>query len=333
MLSSRLLPGAVALALTVSLAACGGGGGTSAPAPVVGPTAAPTGSPSAPPTGAGINAYPASLSFSAPGAAPQAFVVRLSGTNAATPQLSTQCGSVATVTTTSSTFPATYTVTPLAVGGCTVVFTAGNSSAAVSITVGTSGGGIVTPGSSTTLALTVGQSGTFSASASAGTLGADTTACSGVANVTLASGGGTASQTFNVSAVAAGTCAVTLYDGAFSFQENIVVTNSGVKNSVTVTPAALTFTSPTAAAQTIQIGFTGSVGAVSIDESSCDSTASGGAKIAYLTLVGTTPGQSVSLPIQATVQPFGAAFGGGTCQIVFTPQTGAAATLLVSVGP
>ncbi len=152
-------------------------------------------------------------------------------------------------------------------------------------------------------------------------------------NVTLASGGGTTSQTYNVAATGAGNCAVTVYDGPFSFQEDIVVSGAAATNAVTVTPAALSFTSPAAAAQTVHIAFTGSVGAVSIDESSCDSTVQGGPRIAYLTLVGTSAGTSVSLPVDATVTPFGAAQGGGTCQIVFTPAKGNAATLLVSVAP
>lgn len=327
--SSRSLFGVAAVVMSLSLAACGGGGGTAAPAPPTGPTSSPT---SAPPSGVGINAYPATLTFASAASAPQAFTVRLTGQNTATPQLSTQCGTVATVATTSTTFPATYTVTPRATGGCTVVFTAGNSSAAVSIVVGASGGGVLSP-SNTTLALTVGQNATFSASTSSGAISADTTACNGIANVTVASGAGTTSETWNVAAVGAGTCAVTVYENAFSFQEDIVVTNSGVTNAVTVSPAALNFTSPSAAAQTVHIAFTGSVGAVSIDESSCDSSASNGPKIAYLTLVGVSPGQSVSLPVDATITPFGPNFGGGTCQIVFTPQHGNAATLLVSIAP
>ncbi len=326
---SRPILGVLALTLSVSLAACGGGGSSAPAAPVTGPTSTPT---SAPPSGIGINAYPDALTFAGSGSAAQAFVVRLTGQNTTTPTLSTQCGSVATVTTTATTFPATYTVTPHAVGGCTVVFTAGNSSAAVSITVGAASGGVLTP-SNTTLSLTAGQSGTFSVSTTSGTIAIDATACNGIAGVTLASGAGTTSQTYNVQATASGNCAVTVYDGPFSFQEDIVVSGAAAANAVTLTPVALNFSSPTAAAQTVHIGFTGSVGAVSIDESSCDSNVTGGPKIAYLTLVGTTAGTSVSLPVNATVTPFGSVQGGGTCQIVFTPQTGNSATLLVSVAP
>ncbi|HZO92803.1 MAG TPA: hypothetical protein VFB22_03460 [Candidatus Baltobacteraceae bacterium] len=325
----RPLLGVLAVALSASLAACGGGGSSAPAAPVTGPTSTPT---SVPPSGAGITAYPSTLTFAGAGSAAQAFTVQLTGQNTATPKLSTQCGSVASVTTTSTTFPATYTVTPLATGGCTVVFTAGNSSAAVSITVGASGGGALSS-SNTTLTLATGASGTFTVTATSGTIGADATACSGIANVTPAAGGTATSQTYNVSTIAAGTCAVTVYDGAFVFQETIVVSGATPKNAVTLSPPALTFSSPTAPAQQVQVSFTGSVGAVSIDESSCYSTASNGPKIAYLTLVGTSAGTSVSLPVTASVQPFGSGYPGGTCQIVFTPQTGAAATLQVTVAP
>ena len=325
----RPLLAVLAVTLSASLAACGGGGGSAPAAPVTGPSSSPT---SVPPSGVGITAYPSTLTFSGAGAAPQAFNVQVTGQSTATPKLSTQCGTVASVTTTSTTFPATYTVTPLTTGGCTVVFTAGNSSAAVSITVGASGGGALTS-SNTTLSLATGASGTFTVTTTSGTIGIDPTACNGIATVTAAGGGTATSQTYNVNANAAGSCAVTVFDGAFVFQETIVVSGALPKNAVTLSPAALNFSSPTAGAQQVQVGFTGSVGAVSIDESSCYTTATNGPKIAYLTLVGTSAGTSVSLPVTANVQPFGSGYPGGTCQIVFTPQTGAAATLLVTVAP
>jgi hypothetical protein len=329
--SLRPLFGALALSLAATLAACGGGG-TSAPAAV--PTGSATVAPSAPPSGQGVSAYPGTLTFTGAGAPAQAFNVQITGTNAGAPSLTTQCGTVATVVNTANPSAGiyTYTVTPTGAGGCTVVFTAGSSSASVGITVGAVAGGSLSS-NNTTLTIPAGGTGSFTVTASAGTIAYDAAACNGIANVTVASGGGTASTTFNVVPVATGNCAVTAYDGAFSFQENIIVQGTLGPNAVIVTPTSLHFSSSSAAAQNITVSKQGNIGQVSIDESSCYSSASGGARLAFLTLTGVTAGTVVNLPVNATVQPIASNTGGGTCQIVFTPQTGSSATLLVSIAP
>jgi len=108
----------------------------------------------------------------------------------------------------------------------------------------------------------------------------------------------------------------------------VVVKAAGQPDGVVISPAALSFASPSAASQTVNLSFQGSIGQVSIDESSC--TASSG-RIAYLTLNNVPPGQPVTLPQTATVTPYGPGFSTGSCTIVFVPQSGASASLTVTV--
>jgi hypothetical protein len=108
----------------------------------------------------------------------------------------------------------------------------------------------------------------------------------------------------------------------------VVVKAATQPDGVIVSPSALSFASPNAAGQTVNLSFQGSIGQVSIDESACTT---GSGKTAYLTLNNVQPGQPVTLPQTATVTPYGPGFATGSCTIVFTPQSGASASLTVTV--
>ena len=308
------------LALSFALAACGGGGSGS-----VG------GGGNPPPVGPGsVTITPSSMSFSGPGAASQTFTVSSTVTGVAAPTIDQfGCSPVAAITTTSSTLPATYTVTPTGNGTCSVVATVGHQSASIGITVG-GGSSAGLSGSGGTITLTIGGSpGTFTATASSGTILPDTTACNGIAQISGA--GGPSPQTFTITPVGAGSCVFTVIDGSSSLAVNVVVNSPGGNAAVFVTPSSMTFASPSAPAQSGTITNNGLVGNVSINEDSCTGTPSG-PKIAFLQITGSN-GNAISLPANFTVTPYGPGFGSGTCQIVFTPQTGASATLTVTVNP
>ena len=310
------------LALSLALAACGGGssgsGGGGGNPPPVGPGS--------------VTITPSSMSFSGPGAASQTFTVSSTVTGVAAPTIDQfGCSPVATITTNSSTLPATYTVTPTGNGTCSVVANVGHQSASIGITVG-GGSGAGLSGSGGTITLTIGGSpGTFTATASSGTILPDTTACNGIAQISGA-GGPAPQQTFSITPIAAGSCVFTVVDGSSSLAVNVVVNSPGGSAAVFVTPSSMTFASRSAAAQSGTITENGLVGNVSINEDSCTGTPSG-PKIAYLTITGVPPGQPVTLPANFTITPYGPGFNSGTCQIVFTPQTGASATLTVTVNP
>jgi hypothetical protein len=305
------------------LSACGGG--SSGSAPVVFPTVTPTNGPVPGSNSVAIN--PSSLSFSGPGAGAQTFTVSSTTANAPLPTIDPfGCGPVVSIATTSTTLPATYTVTPQGNGVCTFVFTIGNRSASLGINVGGGSGGSFTT-TATPLTFTLGgPSQTYTATASSGTLSADATSCNGIAAV--AGGGGPSPQTFTVTPSAVGSCTFSVVDGSNSLLVPVVVNPSATPNGVIVSPSALSFASPSAAGQTVNLSFQGAIGQVSIDESSCVSPS---ARIAFLTLNNAQPGQPVTLPQTATVTPYGPAFATGSCTIVFTPQSGASASLTVTV--
>ncbi|HWT04464.1 MAG TPA: hypothetical protein VN224_01790, partial [Xanthomonadales bacterium] len=125
-----------------------------------------------------------------------------------------------------------------------------------------------------------------------------------------------------------GSCTFSIVDGSNSLLVPVVVNPSSTPNGVVVSPSALSFASPNAAGQTVNLSFQGSIGQVTIDESSCIAN---NAKIAFLTLNNVQPGQPVTLPQTATVTPYGPGFATGSCTIVFVPQSGASASLTVTV--
>jgi|SRR5947209_6357101 len=321
---SRLRPFFAVVGAVVFLAGCGGGSsGGSSTVIVPGPT--PTNGPV--PGANSVAVTPSSLGFSGPGAGAQTFTVTSTTANAPLPTIDPfGCGPVATITTSSTTLPATYTVTPTGNGVCTFVFTIGNRSATLGISVGGASGGTFTTTANPMVFTVGGASQIFTATASSGTLTADATSCNGIATVT--GGGGASPQQFTVSPTAVGSCTFSVVDGANSLLVPVVVNPTTTPNGVIVSPSALSFASPSAAGQTVNLSFQGAIGNVSIDESSCTQSS---AKIAFITLNNVPPGQPVTLPQTATVTPYGPNFATGSCTIVFTPQSGASASLTVTV--
>jgi hypothetical protein len=321
---SRLHPFLAVAGAVLCLSACGGG--SSGSTVITGPTPTPTNGP--PVIGANsVAVTPSALTFSAPGAAAQTFTVSSTTANAPLPTIDPfGCSPVASIGTTSTTLPATYTVTPLGNGVCTFVFTIGNRSATLGIIVGGGSGGSFTTTANPLTFTLGGPSQTYTATASGGTLAADATSCNGIATVT--GGGGTSPQTFTVSPTAVGSCTFSIVDGSNSLLVPVVVNPTTTANGVVISPSALSFASPSSAGQTVNLNFQGSIGNVTIDESSCTA---GSARVAYLTLNNVPPGQPVTLPQTATVTPYGPGFATGSCTIVFTPQSGASASLTVTV--
>jgi len=321
-----------ALALTVTLAACGGGGGTAVTTTPGGGT-----SPNGPGT---LSVSPSSLTFSGPGAAAQSFTVTSTVPNLPAPSLnggtspnSGSCGSVATIATTSTTLPATYTVTPTANGTCSFTFDLGHASVALGVVVGPSGGNTITPSAAQTVNLYLGgTNGSVTVSSSSGTSSFDATACASIAAVSA----GASAGTYTIAPLAIGSCQFVITSGSASVTVNVTVnaTPSGAA-ALSVAPTSMTFSNSTASTpQQGTLNFSGAVGQVSIDESDCTGGANGTAKpkLAYLTLNGVTPGAPVSLPAAFTVTLYGNG-NTGTCNIVFTPQNGSSATLAVTVNP
>jgi hypothetical protein len=320
---SRLHPFFAVAGAALCLSACGGG--SSGSGPVFGPTPTPTNGPV--PGSNSVAVSPSALAFSGPGAAAQTFTVSSTTANAPLPTINPfGCSPVASISTTSTTLPATYTVTPQGNGVCTFVFTIGNRSATLGINVGGGSGGSFTTSANPMTFTLGGPSQQFTATASSGTLTADATSCNGIASVT--GGGGASPQTFTVSPVNLGSCTFSIVDGANSLLVPVVVKSAAQPDGVVISPAALSFASPSAAGQTVNLSFQGSIGQVSIDESSCTS---GSGRIAFLTLNNVPPGQPVTLPQTATVTPYGPGFSTGSCTIVFVPQSGASASLTVTV--
>ncbi len=315
----RPLLGAVALAL--SLAACGGGSSSSSP--IVTPT-------TTPPVVGNLTATPSVLTFAAPPAASQTFTVSGAIPNAPAPVInSTACAPVATISGGGSTLPATYTVTPQAVGSCSIVITIDNRSTSIGITIGNPGSSGTINGPTSGLTFTLGggpqtYTATVTGSSGPAPITFDATACRGI--VSVSGSGGTSPQSFTATPVGVGTCNVTVISGSTSFAVPITVNGSTTTNGLIVTPSALSFASRGAAAQAVTINFTGNVGSVSIDESSCTTP-----RIAYFTLSAVPPGQTTALPASGTVTPYGSV--SGSCTIVFTPQFGTSASLAITVSP
>jgi hypothetical protein len=314
-LRARALFGAIALSLC--LAGCGGGSSSGGGNNVNPP----------PPGNGSVTISPTSLTFSGAGAASQQFTVSSTVPGISAPQIDpVGCAPVVSIATTSTTLPATYTVTPTGNGTCSFVVNVGHQSAAIGITVG-GGGASPVNGSASQITLTLGGGpGSFTATASSGTLTPDATACSGIVQVNGA--GGASPQTFTLVPLAAGSCTFIVVDGASSVSVPITVNTPSGSAAVFVSPSSMTFATRSAAAQTGTLSNTGQVGQVTINEDECIGVASPpGAKIAYVTVNGTT------LPTTFTVTPYGPSFQSGTCRIFFNPQNGTPATLTVTVNP
>ena len=322
-MAHRAFSALAAVALAVSLAACGGGssgGGGSVGPPV--PT---------PPGPGSISISPSSLAFSGPGAPSQTFTVSSTVGNVAAPQFDAfGCGPVVTISGSSPTLPATYTVTPVGNGNCSLVANLGRASASIGITVG--GGGPSSNVSASTVTLFVGgTSGSVLVGSSSGQFTADTTPCNGIASVTSGpfTGSSTYNQQFSITPVSTGSCQLTLVNGSASVVVNVVVNpGPGGPNALVLSSTTMDFASTAAPPQQDTLNFTGNVGQVTIDENDCIGN-TGKPKIAYLTLNGVPPGSPVSLPQSFTVTLYGSA--SGTCQINFVPQTGSPATLTITV--
>ncbi|HEY6237148.1 MAG TPA: hypothetical protein VIW69_18745 [Candidatus Elarobacter sp.] len=319
---SRLHPFFAVTGAVLCLSACGGGSSSSTP--VTGPTLPP----GPPPPASSVAVAPSSLAFVGPGTGAQTFTVSSTTPNPPFPTIDQfGCSPVATITTSSTTLPATYTVTPTGNGVCSVVVTIGNRSASLGINVGGGSGGSFTTSANPLTFTLGGPAQTYTATASSGTLSADTASCNGIASVS--GGGGGSPQTFTVSPVSVGSCTLSIVDGSNALLVPIVVNpSSNASSAVLVSPSALSFASQADAPQQVSLNFQGSVGQVTIDESSCTAN---GAKIAFLTLNGVAPGTPVTLPQTATIQPYGSSNASGSCTIIFTPQSGASATLTVTV--
>jgi hypothetical protein len=325
---SRLHPLFAVAGALLCLSACGGG--SSGSSGVVGPAPTPPNGPT--PGSNSVAVSPSSLAFSGPGSAAQTFTVSSTTANAPLPTIDPfGCGPVVTISTSSTTLPATYTVTPTGNGVCTFVFTIGNRSATLGVNVGGGAGASFTTTANPMTFTLGGGSQIFTATASSGTLTADATSCNGIATVT--GGGGTSPQQFTVTPSAVGSCTFSVVDGSNSLLVPVSVNapNPGA-NAVIISPTAMSFASPYGAPQQMSISVQGQPGSISIDESSCIAAS---AKIAYLTLNGVAPGQPVTPPVTATVTPYGTGGynvpGTGSCTINFTATNGASASLTVVV--
>ncbi|MDQ6926632.1 MAG: hypothetical protein M3154_10415 [Candidatus Eremiobacteraeota bacterium] len=327
---SRLHPFFAMVGAMVCLSACGGGssgGGSSNGVPPGG------GGPGQIGTNSSVAISPSTLAFAAAGSAPQTFTVSSTTPGASLPVIDQfGCSPVVALSSTSTSLPATYTVTPQSNGVCTFVVTIGNRSATLGITVGGAAGGTFTSASSALVFTLGGPAQTYTATASSGTLSADTASCNGI--VSVSGGGGASPQTFTVSPLAVGSCTLSIVTGSNALLVPIVVNSAGTTSgaAVFVSPPALSFASPYATPQQVSISAQGSFGQISIDESSCIAAS---AKIAYLTINGVAPGQPVTPPVTATVTPYGTGGfdnpGTGSCTINFNPQSGASASLTVTV--
>jgi hypothetical protein len=324
---SRLHPVLAVVGAVLCLSACGGGSGGSStpvnPGPGPGPGPGPNSS---------VSVSPSSLAFAGPGAGTQTFTISSSTANPPFPTIDPfGCGSVATISTTSTSLPATYTVNPTGNGVCTLVVTIGNRSATLGINVGGGSSGTFTSSSSPLTFTLGGQPQTYTATASSGTLSADSTSCNGI--VSVSGGGGASPQTFTVTPVGVGNCTLSIVDGGNAILVPIAVNapNTGSAGAF-VSPSAMSFSSPYDAPQQVSISTQGTVGNVSIDESSCIAAS---AKIAYLTINNVPPGTVVTPPVTATVTPYGTGGynvpGTGSCTININPQFGTPASLTITV--
>jgi hypothetical protein len=327
---SRLHPLFAVVGAVLCLSACGGGGSSGGGSNNLPPGG---GTPGTPGTNSSVAVFPSSLAFSGPAAPSQTFTVSSTTPGASLPIIDQfGCSPVVAISSTSTTLPATYTVTPQGNGVCTFVVTIGNRSATLGITVGGAAGGSFTSSANPLVFTLGGPAQTYTATASSGTLTADTASCNGI--VSVSGGGGTSPQTFTIRPLAVGSCTLSIVDGANGLLLPIVVNSASGPSgaAVFVSPVALSFGSPYASTQQVSITAQGNFGQITIDESSCIAA---GAKIAYLTLNGVAPGQPVTPPVTATVTPYGTGGfdnpGSGSCTINFNPQNGASASLTVTV--
>lgn len=312
------------LGAALALAGCGGGGTGTSPLPAS-PGNGGTGGTTAP-ASAPISISPSYLGFSTPTSAPQQFTVSSSTPNAVAPAIDAfSCNGVASVSGGGGTLPATYTVTPnpaSAGGGCTLVFVSGANTATLGIGVSPPAGGAGYTGPTSIAAapsaLTFSAAGaaaqSFTVSATGGgpgTVSVNAQSCAGIA--TVAGSGGPAPQSFSVTPVGLGTCSVVVVDGIASTTVPINVGSTSAA-AVTVNPGTLTFPAPNAAPQNVTVGFQGNIGQVTVNQAGCQGIA-----------VFTIP--NGSLPQTGTVTPVGA----GSCTVTFTPSTGQAATLGITV--
>jgi hypothetical protein len=290
----------------------------------------PTGPTAAPGTVAGsLSVAPGTLTFASTASAAQQFTLSSTIVGAPAPTVNAAgCAPVVTITGGGTTLPATFTATATANGACTIVLTVGTHSVAIGITVGPAVSPVFS-NTGTPLSLAYpGGSGSYSVTVTTGTIAFDAAACSGIAQITP-SGTGTTSASFTAAAVAPGSCAVTVSDGASSYAEPITVAGSAPATGAVVSPAAVSVSASTLApSQQISLTASGTIGQVTIDQSACTAT---GTKLAYFTLSNASPGTPVSLPQNGTVTAYGGLTG--SCTINFVPQTGATAVLTVYVTP
>lgn len=160
-----------------------------------------------------VTAAPASLAFTAAGAAAQTFTVNAGG--GAGPGTASvdaaACAGIATVTGSAATPPASFTVTPVGTGGCSLVVVDGFSSTTVPVTVGvtnTTAAVTVNPASVTfTSPTATPQSVSVGYQGYVGTVSVNQSACAGIAQFTIPNG--SLPQTGTVTPLAAGSCTIT----------------------------------------------------------------------------------------------------------------------------
>lgn len=315
-----------ALLVSLALAGCGGGGAGTAAPPVAGPPSTNTstgtgGSVS----GSALSISPNNLQYANPASAAQTFTVSSSASGAAAPQIDgSTCAGIVTIAGGGGTLPQTYTVTPVAGsggGGCTVVFISGTSTATIGIAVGgTVGytGPLSVTAAPASLAFTAAgaapQSFTVNAGGGAGpgTASVDAAACNGIA--TVSGSAATPPASFTVTPVGTGGCSLVVVDGFVSTTVPVTVGVTNTAAAVTVSPASLTFASPTATPQSVSVGYQGYVGTVSVNQSAC-------AGIAQFTI------PNGSLPQTGTVTPLAA----GSCTITFSATNAPAVSLAIAV--
>ena len=135
---SRLHPFFAVVGAALCLSACGGGSSSSAP--VVFPTAPPAAVPAPARTRRGRQSEQPRVQRPRSGR-PDLHRELFDGERTAADDRPVRLSPVASISTTSTTLPATYTVTPQGNGVCTFVFTIGNRSATLGINVGGRFGG------------------------------------------------------------------------------------------------------------------------------------------------------------------------------------------------
>jgi hypothetical protein len=273
-----------------------------------------------------LNVSPGTLTFTGGGAAAQTFTVTSNVAGLPAPAIDPiGCGGVAGISpATSSTLPATYTVTPQGDGTCALVVHIGGQASTLGITVGAASGNSISASTNTITVFVGGTPGSVTVSASGGTLTPDTSACANIA--AIGGSGGPSPQTFTVAPLAAGSCTLVVVDGASTVSVPITVNpNPSGGNALFITPSTMEFASPAASPQQANLTFSGNAGQVTINEDDCIGN-TGKPKIAFLTLTGQPPGAPVSLPQNVTVTPYGSA--SGSCAIFFTSSVGATQAVL-----